>query len=391
MSMQILYFSQLFYPAIFGGGEYIFYHWAKELVKNGHDIFVITQNLRGEKSFEIFDGIKIFRVGLPVTLSGTLPVGLLSNVSFLLNSYFMGKKIIKENNIEIIHSNTYIPVISAQWCANKTKIPHIATVHDVYYTSKKNFWNTWSDQKQISILTKFLGPLIEKKIAKTNVTLFHTVSNQSKLDLESLDVTKPIMVIPNGIELSSYNVSVKEKEFQAIYVGRLIFYKNIDVLIDAFSLIVKQIPAAQLIIVGDGPMKNALNEKIHKLGLNKNIHLKGNVTDEQKFKLIQESNVLLNPSLIEGFGIVVLEGFASQKPVLVSDSKPLSDLVDDSVDGFIIKHDDVDAWAQKILTIFNDGSLGRKMGSLGRDKVSKKYSISKIVNDLEQLYKSIQK
>ena len=49
MSMQILYFSQLFYPAIFGGGEYIFYHWAKELVKNGHDIFVITQNLRGEK------------------------------------------------------------------------------------------------------------------------------------------------------------------------------------------------------------------------------------------------------------------------------------------------------------------------------------------------------
>ena len=99
----------------------------------------------------------------------------------------------------------------------------------------------------------------------------------------------------------------------------------------------------------------------------------------------------MNPSLIEGFGIVVLEGFASQKPVLVSDSKPLSDLVDDSVDGFIIKHDDVDAWAQKILTIFNDGSLGRKMGSLGRDKVSKKYSISKIVNDLEQLYKSIQK
>jgi glycosyltransferase involved in cell wall biosynthesis len=65
--------------------------------------------------------------------------------------------------------------------------------------------------------------------------------------------------------------------------------------------------------------------------------------------------------------------------------------VDDSVDGFIIKHDDVKIWAQKILDIFNDKSLARKMGVMGRDKVSKKYSISKIVNDLEHLYKSIQK
>jgi glycosyltransferase involved in cell wall biosynthesis len=387
--MNILYFTQLFYPAVFGGGEYIFYHWAKELVKKGHRVFVVTQSLQGEKPHETVDGIKIFRVGAEVKLSGTLPIGILSNISYLLKSYFMGKKIIKENNIDVIHSNTYVPVISAQWCAKK--IPHIATVHDVYYTSKNDFWKTWSKQKEISWLSKFLGPLVEKKIAKTNVTLFHTVSQQSKQDLESLGVTKPIKVIPNGIDPSLYDITTEQKKFQAIYVGRLIFYKNIDVIIDAFDIVVKTMPSAQLVIVGDGPMRAHLYEKIKKIGLEKNIHLKGNVSDAQKLKLICESSILLNPSLIEGFGIVVLEGFAAGKPVLVSDSKPLSDLVEDGVDGFVLRHGDSDIWAKKIIHLFNDEPLAKRMGLAGKNKVHTKYSITALVNELLNLYKSVTK
>ena len=385
--MKIIYFTQLFYPAVFGGGEYIFYHWARELVKKGHDVFVITQSLQGEKSYEEVEGIKVFRVGSKLKLSGTLPVGILPNISYLLKSYFIGKKIIKENNIDLIHSNTYIPVLSAQWCA--TKIPHIATIHDVYYTSKNDFWETWSKQNKISRLTKFLGPIIEKRIAKTNVTLFHTVSQQSKKDIESLGVTKPIKVIPNGIDSSLYDVAAEQKKFQAIYVGRLIFYKNIDVIIDAFNLITKKFPSAQLIIVGDGPMKNHLNEKINKLCLEKNIHLKGNISDEQKFNLLQESSVLLNPSLIEGFGIVVLEGFAAGKPVLVSNSKPLSDLVEDNVDGFVIEHDKPEMWSEKIIQLFKDESLTKQMGFAGKQKVYKKYSVDVLVDNLLTIYKSV--
>jgi len=387
--MRVLYFTQLFYPAVFGGGEYIFYHWARELTKKGHDVFVITQSLQGDKSYEEVDGIKIFRVGSPLKLSGTLPVGILSNISYLLKSYSMGKKIIKENNIDIIHSNTYIPVLSAQWCSKKTNTPHIATVHDVYYTSKNNFWKTWSKQNKISRLTKFLGPLLEKKIAKTNVALFHTVSQQSKNDLESLGVTKLIKIIPNGIDPLLYDVASKPKPFQAIYVGRLIFYKNIDVIVDAFAIVVKTIPSAQLIIVGDGPMRSHLFEKINKLDIQKNIHLKGNISDKQKFKLIQESNVLLNPSLIEGFGIVVLEGFAAGKPVLVSDSKPLSDLVVDKVDGFVLESGNPKIWAEKIIEVFTDHNKAKQMGLVGKQKVCEEYSISKLTDDLVCLYNDV--
>jgi glycosyltransferase involved in cell wall biosynthesis len=388
--MKLLYFTQLFYPAIFGGGEYIFYQWAKQMVKTGHQVYVITQNLCGKNQRENNDGIEIFRVGAALSVSGTLPTNIVQNISFLLGSYRIGNKIIKEQKIDLIHSNTYMPTISAQWCARKAKIPHIATVHDVYYTSKNNFWKGWSLQKHASKLTKFLGPYIEKKIAKTDVTLFHTVSEQSKIDLQSLGVTKKIVVIPNGIDPTPYSGNITKKQLQAIYVGRLVFYKNIDVIIEAFAIIIKKIPTAKLLIVGDGPMKNSISEKIKGMGLENNIQLCGNVTEEQKIKLIQESTMLLNPSLIEGFGIVVLEAFAAGKPVLVSDTKPLSDLVTDSVDGFVLKSDDPQAWASTITNLFNDDSLAEKLGLAGRQKV-KKYTISNLVNDLTAMYESVLK
>ena len=386
--MKILYFTQLFYPAIFGGGEYIFFEWAKQLAKCGHEISVITQSLEGEKSFEEIDGIKIYRVGSSVSLSGTLPVGLYSNISYLISSYLKGKKIIKENKINLIHSNTYIPVISAQWCTNKTKIPHIATVHDVYHTSQKNFWQKWSKQQNTSFLTKILGPYIEKKIAKTNVTLFHTVSEQSKTDLQMLGVQKEIVVIPNGINLDEYQSQQSSKN-QIIFVGRLIFYKNLQVVINAFTKVIQEIPDAKLIIVGDGPSKSDLIQQTKLLKLENHIVFKGRVTTETKVQLIKESKILVNPSLIEGFGIVVLEGFACEKPVLVSDSKPLSDLVDDGIDGYILSSNNQELWAEKMIYLLNDEKKAQNMGLLGRKKVEANYSITYVTNKISKMYNSI--
>ncbi len=73
--MKILYFTQLFYPSLFGGGENVFFGWARELTKRGHQVYVITQRLENTKSYEECEGIKIFRVGYVTKIIGTLPVG----------------------------------------------------------------------------------------------------------------------------------------------------------------------------------------------------------------------------------------------------------------------------------------------------------------------------
>lgn len=387
--MKILYFTQLFYPAVFGGGEYIFYHWAKELVKKGHEVFVITQRLHETKSHEIVDGINIFRVGSAPKLSGTLPVGLYSNISFLISSYFQGIKIGKKYNVDVIHSNTYIPVFSAQWCANKLHIPHIATVHDVYYTSKKDFWKNWSEQSQMSWISKIAGPKIEKMIAKKKVTAFHTVSEKSKSDLLELGVSREISVIPNGIDVNDYNIETTESKNQVIFVGRLIFYKNIEIIIDAINKVVKKIPDVKLVIVGDGPQKLELIKKVESLDLQSSVTFTGNISEQEKIQLINESRILLNPSLIEGFGIVVLEGFACKKPILVSDSKPLSDLITESEDGYVLPAHDSDKWAEKIIGLLLNPKMAENMGESGKQKVILQYSISQLTDKLITLYNSV--
>jgi glycosyltransferase involved in cell wall biosynthesis len=386
--MRILYFSQLFYPSLFGGGEYIFYQWAKELIKKGHQVFVVTQRIQNTKPHEVVDGIEIFRVGLEIKSAGTFSIGISPNISFLVNSFLKGMEIVRKNKIDIIHSNTYVPVISAQWCATLTKKPHIATVHDVYHTSKKDFWKDWSGQHGTSKLTRLIGPLTEKIIARTPVTLYHTVSENSKSDLLALGIKKNIVVIPNCIDLEQYTIKSKPKN-QAIFVGRLVFYKNLDVVIEAFKKVVEKNPTAILTIVGDGPYKEKIMEKSEKLGIKNNVSFVGRVSDAEKIRLITESKVLLNPSLVEGFGIVVLESFACGRPVIVSDIKPLSELVTDSKDGFVISAHDPIKWSERIMELLSNEEKVFQMGEMGRQKALSHYSISKLIEQLESLYESV--
>ncbi len=386
--MRILYFTQLYYPALFGGGEYIFYQWAKELAKKGHQIFVITQRLENTVPYEIVNEIEIFRVGSPVKLSGTLPMGIASNLSFLVCSFFKGIDIIKKNKIDLIHSNTYIPVFAAHMCAKLTNKPHIVTMHDVYYSAKDNFWKSWSKQEKISNVSGILGPIIEKLIARLSVT-FHTVSEQSKQDMQSsLGIKKKIIIIPNGIDLKQYDIQNKETENQVIFIGRLVFYKNVETILEAFAKVVQKIPNSTLVIVGDGPLKPSLEQKAESLKISNKIKFTGNIPDSEKIDLLSRSRVLLNPSLVEGFGIVVLEAFACRKPVLVSDTKPLSDLVTNSTDGFIIPSHDTDAWAGKIIQLLSNPELCDTMGKKGRIKASD-YSISKLSDKMLELYHSL--
>lgn len=385
--MKILYFTQLFYPFLFGGGERIFYQWATELVKRGHDVYVITQNIEGLQSQEIVDGIRVFRVGAAMKKSKTPLTSNMQNLSYMIKAFFMGLHILREQKIDLIHSNTYVPVFVAQFCSILSHIPHIVTIHDVYYLNK-NFWKNWSGQGQSQLSYSRIGSFIEKIILKTNCTIFHTVSEESKQDMELAGTSKKIIMIPNGINTNLYEKTLIEKN-QAVFIGRLVFYKNVETIIRSFQYVIKKIPDAKLMIIGEGPVKQNLQDIVTKLGLDQNIEFTGVVSDEEKVKILCESRVLLNPSLIEGFGMVILEAFACKKPVIISDIKPLSDLVLNSNDGYTINAKNTSEWSEKIIEILSNKELAQKMGLNGYQKITHKYSMEKIIEELTKLYRSV--
>jgi glycosyltransferase involved in cell wall biosynthesis len=99
--------------------------------------------------------------------------------------------------------------------------------------------------------------------------------------------------------------------------------------------------------------------------------------------------MLVFPSLIEGFGLVLLEAFEAKKPVLISDVSPSNEIVENAIEGFILPPVDAKNWADKILFLLQNKDVCEVMGRKGRQKVETKYDIGQIAERFETLYANL--
>jgi glycosyltransferase involved in cell wall biosynthesis len=400
--MNILFFTQLFYPSLFGGGEYLFFLIAKELVKRGHSVHVIAQRLSGTGEFEQVEGINIHRVSSEITYQGTLPPTVGTNFGYLTSAVKKGRSIIKENRkgirgIDIIHSNTYVPALSGYLCSKLYGLPHVITFHDVYQASDKKFWENWTATQHTNVpfYASSLSRIVEKIVLKLNPAVFHTVSEMSKEDLVNFGVrADKIMVIPNGIESSSYQQystggesDITSTEHNAVFVGRLVFYKNLQTVIKAFKKVIPVVPNAKLIIIGDGPFKEELLKEA--APIKENVIFTQRISHNHKVKRITESSFMVFPSLIEGFGISIIEAFACKKPVLVSDLRPMSDIVKDNHSGFLISPFNDEEWANKMIYLFGNIAQRERMGESAYQEFQSKYQIDTVITAYQELYEGL--
>jgi len=121
------------------------------------------------------------------------------------------------------------------------------------------------------------------------------------------------------------------------YLGRLMPYKNIDVLLKSLQNVVKTIPNAKLIIAGKGSSDYELKTLSDKLGISKQVEFKGYVSENEKREILARSWILVQPSSFEGWGITVIEANASHTPVIASNTAGLRDSVLDGQTGILVK------------------------------------------------------
>jgi glycosyltransferase involved in cell wall biosynthesis len=316
------------------------------------------------------------RGGQPPTLKG--------NIIYVIGAVLKGIWVVKKEKIDIIHTNNYAPSLAGALISLLTGKPNILVIHDIF-SLEKNFWKEWVKQKNISKLTRWLGPIFEKTIIKLKCSAIHTVSEASKDDLIKFGAKKPIYVIPNAIEINEFRKSeITQQQF--IFIGRLIFYKNLEVVIKAVKILRKSYPKISLIVVGGGPYKETLERLVHELDLNDNVKFKGHLSNKEKEMWLSSSQAMVYPSLIEGFGLVVLEAFALGKPVLVPNVRPLSDIVSDQVTGLVISPHDEKGWAMAMEQIIKDPVWAEKIGLAGRELLEKKYNVQAMQEKILRMY-----
>ena len=376
-----------FFSSTKGGGEYIFKTIADNFAQNGHKVWVITNNVKGEKYAES-ENLKIITVNPTLEYKGGLPPTFLDNILYTINAFRKGRKLMKNQNIDLIHSNNFSPALAGSLISYFTKIPHIITIFDIFSQNGKDFWKKWIKQTNVSKINAMLVPWFEKILFKIKYDAIYTISNTSKNDIIKINSKKPIYNIPPTIK-DEIHLDKKINPFQFIYIGRLVFYKNLEVVIKAISIVIKTIPECSLIIIGDGPNRNSLQTLTKQLGLEQNVIFKGYTTSEVKMEKLSESSALLFPSVIEGFGLVILEAFQQKKPVLVSDISPMSDIIENNKTGLIIDPDNERKWAENIIRLIKNPHESYLMGKNGNQIFKIKYTQKLFYENLIKMYEDV--
>jgi len=382
--VNILILSQ-FFSSTKGGGEYIFSLMARKLAEEGHKVWIITNKIKGEQ-YPNHQNMHFIMIPPTLEYEGGIPPSFSDNLRFLFNAISKGTRIIKNEDIDIIHSNNFAPAFAGAILSFLTSKPHITAIWDIFTLCGKDYWKRWGRQSDISKIHAVIGSMFEKLIVKIPCKAFHTISQATNDDLLKFGVKKPIYVICPAIEKK--DSQSRQNPFHFIYIGRLVFYKNIEVLIKAINIVRKTEPQIRLAIVGGGPHKSVIRNLINELNLESHIKLTDYISTKEKFDLLSQSNALVFPSLCEGFGLVILEAFSQNKPVLVSNVKPMSSIVSHNITGYVLDpHDEVE-WANKMLELIKNPEISLKMGRLGRERLEKEYSIQKMYEEIIKMYEN---
>ncbi|MCX5782047.1 MAG: glycosyltransferase family 4 protein [Elusimicrobia bacterium] len=336
--MKIAIVYDAVYPYVIGGAEKRNWEIAKRLAAKGHDVSLVGMKFwKGSKQL----------ISESVQLKGICPAISLYNRngkrSFIEPFYFGLFCFFHflKNKYDIIDCSNF-PYFSAiaiffALLLKRSKTKFVITWHEVW---GKKYWKEY-----IGFLGYF-GYLIEK--ISSNITRNNIVNSlftkKRLIDLLG-NKSETIELIPNGINFGEIDgILEREKENQIIYVGRLIKYKNVDILIDVVKDLINDEDCRYckniiLKIVGDGPEKQKLSELAVKHKIEKHVIFSGFLDKEELFHELKRSKIFVLPSDREGFGITVIESMALGTPVIARDSEysALKSLIISGKNGILFK------------------------------------------------------
>ena len=171
------------------------------------------------------------------------------------------------------------------------------------------------------------------------------------------------------------------------WVGRMTAVKRTDDVVRALRGLVDRGVDAYLCLVGDGPDREHLERYAHEAGVVKRCLFVGYQDDVARF--YEAIDVLLLPSVNEGTPVSVIEALAAQRPAVATRVGGTPDVIRDGIDGFLVEVGDAEALADRLAELAADPVRRAQMGADGRERVLGRYAVTRLVDDVDRLYRSL--
>ena len=215
------------------------------------------------------------------------------------------------------------------------------------------------------------------KKAHTITAVSHFTAHLARQDL---NISQPVKVIYNGVDVNQFTPASSSrpsrKEVRVFFSGNLIRRKGSHWL----PSIAKQLQKNIRIFYTQGLRTR------NSLALHPKLQAVGSVPFEDMPNRYQEMDILLMPTVREGFSLAVLEAMACGLPVVASDCSSLPEQIDNGMGGFLCPVGDVKAFAEKVNLLADSPKLRREMGEYNRSKVEEMFTVGRMVNEYQQLF-----
>ena len=390
--MKITFLTTSF-PRFIGDYAGVFvYDLAKALVKNNVSIFVLAPHTDNIAHAEEIEGIDINRfsyfypttwqklaygAGIPTNLRRSWLARI--QIPFFLIA-FMLKGFQVARGSQLLHAHWIEPGFLGLLLARLLKRPLVVSVHRFNPIGKIG-----------RILYSWVFP-------RADYILFNSSYTQQRC-LESLPV-KNYAIVPPGIDLSKFtnkweNNRVESSSNIVFALGSLLPVKGFKHLVEAIPKVLEQHPHCQFVIGGQGPERDALLKQATSLGVQDHLQLLGRVSTEDVPSLMCEADVFVLPSIPhssgdnEALGMVLIEAMACGTPCVASRTGGIVDIVDDTVNGFLVSPGDSVELAEKIAHLLSENEVREEMGKAGRIKVEEKFSLEVIAQQVGNIYKQL--
>lgn len=338
---------------------------AKGMKKRGHSVYIAAAGGELAHSFT--------KEGIPYI---SLPIKTKLEVHpKILISLFKLLRYIKEQDVEIIHSNTRVTQVLGCLIQRFCGRPHISTCHGFFKPKfSRKIFPCWGD----------------KVIA---------ISQEVKEHLhKDLGVSEEkIRVVYNGIDLEKFQIpnpksqlEIKKKfglgEGPVIgIIARLSDVKGHAYLIQGMPVVLGKVPQAQLLIIGEGREEPKLKDLSAKLGIEKNVFFLPSAYNTAE--ALEAMDLFVMPSLKEGLGLGLMEAMASGLAVIGSEVGGIKSLIKDGYNGLLVEPKDSSVLSSAILKLLKDQSLRVFLGNNARNFIHQNFSQDKMVLETERAYR----
>ena len=327
------------------GGDFYLWELARGLAKLGHKVTLLCSSFQGALSSEIIEGVEIHRINsvwsLPLKVLSEYLKNLRGNFDIIVEEAIGGQR---------------LPYV----CTLYVKEPLVAVWHQRHN-------KVFREQYPLPIaLFLSLFELFQARLYRNRIIVTPSKGAKEKLTQLGFKSDK-IKVVYDGVGSTFDGVETKKNRKNVLVcLGKLRRYKRPDHAIHALARVLKLTKRpCKLVIAGkaseiDRGYVDSLRNLSKQLGVSDQVEFRINIPEKEKLKLLEEARLLVQPSPVEGFSIVVAEANRCGTPVVVSDGVP-GDVVINGLNGLVYRFGEIDALAMNIVRLVEDEGFWDRM------------------------------